>query len=193
MGAYSLVLMPLVSYGQVTTGYNSSCLFEQEGLNREGPKEFDCPKFVIESTDQIWNMYRDFDKIEGYLRQYMTDDWESISVMGEYVRGMDELIRLVNLTLIAFPDIQLHIVDTFCEGNDVDGVPNCFIKNFDGQWKYTSEINMPDSLALYSQLGAIPPEETWVMPTDDCHQLFDWDTGYINPDLVPFHMRRNGQ
>jgi len=31
----------------------------------------------------------------------MTEDWESISVMGEYVRGMDELIRLVNITLIA--------------------------------------------------------------------------------------------
>ena len=27
-------------------------------LNREGPREFDCPRFVIESTDQIWNMYR---------------------------------------------------------------------------------------------------------------------------------------
>jgi hypothetical protein len=51
----------------------------------------------------------------------MVDDWESISPMGEYVRGMDELIRLVNITLMAFPDIQLHIVDTFCEGNDIDG------------------------------------------------------------------------
>ena len=51
----------------------------------------------------------------------MVDDWESISVMGEYVRGMDELIKLVNQTLEAFPDIQLHIVDTFCEGNDIDG------------------------------------------------------------------------
>merc|ERR1719206_1603741 len=195
----SLLLMPLASYGQESTGFNNSCLYEQEGLNLEGPTEFDCPKFVIESTDQIWNMYRDFDKIESYLHQYMTEDWESISVMGEYVRGMDELIRLVNITLVAFPDIQLHIVDTFCEGNDIDGyktttwygVPNCFIKNFDGQWKYTSEINMPDSLALYSQFGATPPEETWVMPTDDCHQLFDWETGYINPALVPFQMRRD--
>ena len=71
----------------------------------------------------------DFDKIESYLHQYMTEDWESIRVMGEYVRGMDELIRLVNITLIAFPDIQLHIVDTFCEGNDIDGYhasdPHC--------------------------------------------------------------------
>ena len=44
---------------------------------------------------------------------------------------------------------------------------------------------MPDSLALYSQLGVLPPEEKWRMPTDDCNQLFDWDTGYINPKLVP--------
>ena len=51
--------------------------------------------------------------------------------------------------------------------------------------RYTSEINMPDSLALYSQLGVSPPEEKWKMPTDDCNQLFDWDTGYINPKLVP--------
>ena len=49
---------------------------------------------------------------------------------------------------------------------------------------------MPDYLALYSQLGAPIPEETWIMPTDDCNQLFDWDTGYINPDLVPIHMKK---
>ena len=56
--------------------------------------------------------------------------------------------------------------------------------------RYVSEINMPDNLALYSQLGASPPLETWHMPTDDCHQLFDWDSGHINPALVPTPMRR---
>ena len=55
------------------------------------------------------------------MRQYMTEDWESITVMGEYLQGMDQLIGLVNTTLIAFPDIKLHIVDSFCEGNDIDG------------------------------------------------------------------------
>ena len=45
---------------------------------------------------------------------------------------------------------------------------------------------MPDNLALYSQLGvSVPPKVEWNMPTDDCNQLFDWDTGYINPTLVP--------
>ena len=51
----------------------------------------------------------------------MADDWESITSMGEYLQGMDEVIHLVNITLTAFPDIKLHIVDTFCDGNDVDG------------------------------------------------------------------------
>merc|ERR1712031_21337 len=105
----------------VETGYNNTCLWEKEGLNREGPREFDCPRFVIESTDQIWNMYRDPELIKFYLRKYMVDDWESISPMGEYLRGYEKLEPLVLDTMIAFPDIKLHIVDTFCEGNDIDG------------------------------------------------------------------------
>ena len=97
----------------------------------------------------------------------MVDDWESLSIRGEYIRGMDELINFTRTMLTAFPDMQIHIIDVFCEGNDLDGykttmpcintgthlgyhpvfgeptgkrvtwyqIPNCFIKNFDGQWK----------------------------------------------------------
>merc|ERR1712079_384740 len=101
--------------------YNNSCLYNQVGLNREEPRNFDCPRWVIETTDQIWNMYRDFDVVESYLRRYMADDWESITSMGEYLQGIDEVICLVNTTLTAFPDIKLHIMDTFCDGNDIDG------------------------------------------------------------------------
>ena len=111
--------------------------------------------------------FSDPELIKFYLRKYMVDDWESISPMGEYLRGYEKLEPLVLDTMIAFPDIKLHIVDTFCEGNDIDGykttmpvihtathlgwhsvfgeptnktltwygVPNCFIKNIDGQWK----------------------------------------------------------
>ena len=43
--------------GPQETGFNNSCLFE--GRRRQaGPKELDCAKFVVESTDKIWNMYR---------------------------------------------------------------------------------------------------------------------------------------
>ena len=51
----------------------------------------------------------------------MVEDWESISPMGEYLRGYRQLEALVLNTLAAFPDIRLHIVDAFCEGNDIDG------------------------------------------------------------------------
>ena len=40
------------------TGYNNSCLWRDAGLNRDGAKNFDCERFVIDSTDQLWNMYR---------------------------------------------------------------------------------------------------------------------------------------
>merc|ERR1711988_9537 len=87
----------------VETGYNNTCLWEKEGLNRDGPREFDCPRFVIESTDQIWNMYRDPELIKFYLRKYMVDDWESISPMGEYLRGYEKLEPLVLDTMIPSP------------------------------------------------------------------------------------------
>ena len=41
--------------------------------------------------------------------------------------GYDELERLLDETLVAFPDIKLHIVDSFCEGNDVDGLVSYFL------------------------------------------------------------------
>ena len=40
------------------------------------------------------SFFLDWDTIEAYLRLYMVEDWESISGMGEYVRGMDKLLEL---------------------------------------------------------------------------------------------------
>ena len=37
--------------------------------------------------------------------------------------------------------------------------------------RYISEINIPDSLSLFSQLGIDPPKHTWQVPTEDCHQV----------------------
>ena len=60
------------------TGFNNSCLYEKEGLNRDGPRDFDCPKFVIESTDQIWNMYRGELKIKENIcfKQKVSRFWQ---------------------------------------------------------------------------------------------------------------------
>ena len=56
--------------------------------------------------------------MEHYIRQYMAEDWESISVLGEYSRGLEAVLELVNTTLTAFPDLKLHILDIFCVGED---------------------------------------------------------------------------
>ena len=64
------------------------------------------------------SLFADPDTVEHYIRQYMAEDWESISVLGEYSRGLEAVLELVNITLTAFPDIKLHILDSFCEGED---------------------------------------------------------------------------
>ena len=214
---------PLPPVRRSETGFNNSCLARDSSLNREGPREFNCAQFVIESTDRLWNMYRgygyciftfykgtvavDFDVVEGYLRQYMTEDWESITVMGEYLRGMDQLIELVNTTLVAFPDIQLHIVDSFCEGNDIDGyktsmpvlhtathtghhpvfgpptgrraawygVPNSFIKNINGQWKYDELIKHN----IISNENLIDTQQRLTCQTP-CHCTHKWEPRSLN-------------
>merc|ERR1739838_934933 len=109
------------------------------------------------------------------LDKYMTSDWESVTNFGVYLHGMPKLRKLVTQTLKAFPDIKLHIVDTFCEG-----------KNIDGQWKYTAEWNLPDDWSLYAQIGVYPPHPPKnPQPISDCDQIFDWKTGYLNPKLKP--------
>ena len=49
---------------------------------------------------------------------------------------------------------------------------------------------MPDAMSLYAQLGASTPRLALAVPTADCHQLFDWDTGHIHPALVPRNQQR---
>ena len=46
------------SASPASVGFNNSCLYDKVGGSRDGPKDFDCPRWVIETTDQIWNMYR---------------------------------------------------------------------------------------------------------------------------------------
>ena len=49
---------------------------------------------------------------------------------------------------------------------------------------------MPDTMSLYAQLGAPTPRSAHAVPTADCHQLFDSDTGHIHPALVPGNQQR---
>merc|ERR1712004_153304 len=124
---YSFVIIFLGSVtngkitGQVTTGYNNTCLWKSAGLNRAGPKNFDCGRFVIDSTDQLWNMYRDPATIKSYLHKYMVEDWESITFMGEYIKGMENLTTLVLNTLTAFPTSSCTLWTRSVKGTTLTG------------------------------------------------------------------------
>jgi len=202
----------------IVIAFDNKCLYERQILNRKGPRTFNCAKFVVDSTDEIWNSNRTSQWIDSKLEKYMTRDWQSVSSYGLYLSGMKELKQLLSDFLGAFPDLRLHITDVFCEGNDIDGykttmasvhtathlgksrlfgpptgkavkwqgIANCFIKNFNGQYKYTAEWNMPDMWALYEQLGVKPAHPAHnPQPVADCEQIFDWDTGRLNKKLVP--------
>merc|ERR1712012_872797 len=182
---YSFVIIFLGSVtngkitGQVTTGYNNTCLWKSAGLNRSGPKNFDCERFVIDSTDQLWNMYRDPATIKSYLHKYMVDTF----CEGNDIDGYKTTMPVIHTAT----HLGHHPLFGAPTGKALTwyGVPDSFVKNINGNWKYISEINIPDSLSLFSQLGIDPPKHTWQVPTEDCHQLFDWETGYINSKLRP--------
>merc|ERR1711879_363492 len=70
------------------------------------------------TTDEVWNTRKD---INGSLEKYFYEDWESHTSWGYTVSGMDNLKVLVARTLVAFPDLKIHVTDVFCYGNDVDG------------------------------------------------------------------------
>jgi hypothetical protein len=64
------------------------------------------------------------------------------------------------------------------------GIANCYIKKIDGQWKYTTEWDVPDMwsflVAMDLDIDKLPHPATDLMTIDDCKPLFEWETGYMN-------------
>ena len=53
-------------------------------------------------------------------------------------------------------------------------------------WSLTCFSHFSDAWSLYAQIGVFPrhpPKNP--QPISDCEQIFDWDTGYLNPKLKP--------
>jgi len=114
-----LLLCSLPAWG----AFDNSCLLGDESLTprtKNAPQTFlrSCPGWVINTTDEVWNTRQD---INASLEKYFYHDWSSTSSWGHKVSGMDTLKNLVASTLVAFPDLKIHITDVFCYGNDVDG------------------------------------------------------------------------
>merc|ERR1711962_588190 len=101
--------------------FNNTCLLKDLNKEFRKSKTFDCAEFVIKSTDEIWNAPFLVESTIKALRKYMTMNWQSVTIFGEYLEGFDSLVNLVVSTRKAFPDLKLHMTDCFCYGNDEDG------------------------------------------------------------------------
>jgi len=175
----------MISAGNVVA-FDNNCLLNDKNLfppTKNAPQTFlkDCPKWVIETTDAVWNTRTD---INGSLEKYFYQDWSSTSSWGHRIHGMDKLKNLVASTLKAFPDLQIHITDVACYGNDIDGyktvMPDIltgtntgpsgygpatgksvrysgtaitYVQRVKGQWQYIAEWLLHDEFSLIAQLG----------------------------------------
>ena len=118
-GYYAGLLFSMLSnlFEPSQSAFNNTCLISKL-TPPPGPQTFDCPKWVIETTDEIWNLRPN---VNQSLEKYFTEDFASHNSWGVVYKGREQLKEAVAETINAFPDIQIHITDCFCVGNDVDG------------------------------------------------------------------------
>jgi len=117
------VLLPLAA------AFDNSCFDSTQVLaalappTREAPQTFlkDCAQWVVDTTDSVWSPERSPAEVNRSLREYFYEDWMSVTSFGRQMRGMKALEEAVWSTKRAFPDLQIHVTDVFCVGNDIDG------------------------------------------------------------------------
>lgn len=85
-----------------------------------GPKTLDCPRFVVESTDQTWHS-RSLEKSEAAINKYFAPHWQSVRAFGTVLNGREGLRSFMKDWLTGFPDVFIYVSDVFCEGNDEIG------------------------------------------------------------------------
>merc|ERR1711871_1411110 len=102
--------------------FDNSCLL-QHNLSpptKDAPTTFlsECAKWVIETTDLVWNTKP---HVNATLEKYFHKDFQSHTSFGRVYQGLDTLKEVVASTQRAFPDLKIHISDSYCVGNDIDG------------------------------------------------------------------------
>jgi len=96
---------------------DNSCLIHNLKIP-DGPQTFDACEFVIRSTDEVWNLRGD---VSAAIEKYFHEDYLNAGSWGRRGIGKKALHEAVLAEMRAFPDIQIHITDCVCRGNDVDG------------------------------------------------------------------------
>jgi len=121
--ATALVEKPETLAERVAAGgppVNNDCAHAYTVLPQEKPKTFDCPAFVIKSTDDTWHR-RDWATSSWAIDTYFIEDWQSVRAWGTHVQGREGLREFMMDWLGGFPDVFIRVADLFCDGNDIDG------------------------------------------------------------------------
>eukprot|EP00440_Ansanella_granifera_P047951 gb/GFBE01051942.1/.p1 GENE.gb/GFBE01051942.1/~~gb/GFBE01051942.1/.p1 ORF type:complete len:340 (+),score=82.32 gb/GFBE01051942.1/:1-1020(+) len=96
---------------------DNSCVIKRLEMPA-GPQSFDACGFVIRSTDEVWNLRGD---VDAAIEKYFHEDYVDAGSWGRRIIGKKALREAVYSEMRAFPDIQIHITDCVCRGNDIDG------------------------------------------------------------------------
>jgi len=83
-----------------------------------GPQNFNPCEFVIKSTDEVWNLRGD---VDAAIEKYFHKNYFNAGSWGKRGVGKKALRDAILTEMRAFPDIQIHITDFMCKGNDNDG------------------------------------------------------------------------
>jgi hypothetical protein len=164
---------------------NNSCLIPNLDIpvTSDKPQTFNACGFVIQSTDEVWNLRGDVDEA---INKYFHEDYIDAGSWGQKIIGKKALRDAVLKEMRAFPDIKIHITDCVCKGNDINGYkcampdilegtnlgPSAYgpptgryarwsgmVQSFvkkdprTGQWQYWAEWGVHDEWALIQQLG----------------------------------------
>lgn len=106
-----------------TTRENNECsnAYTQPPGGADSPSGgFDCPAFVIRSTDKTWHP-RNWEATNAAVDRYFAEDWQSVRAFGLMLRGREALRSFMRDWLGGFPDVFIHVADVFCIGNEVAG------------------------------------------------------------------------
>jgi len=164
---------------------DNSCLIPHLHIpvSSDKPQTFDACGFVIQSTDEVWNLRGD---VDAAINKYFHEDYIDAGSWGRRIVGKKALRDAVFGEMRAFPDIKIHITDCVCQGNDIDGY-KCAMPDIlegtnlgpsaygpptgryarwsgmvqslvkrnptNGQWQYWAEWGVHDEWALIQQLG----------------------------------------
>mmetsp|Transcript_109083 Transcript_109083/g.250189 ORF Transcript_109083/g.250189 Transcript_109083/m.250189 type:complete len:615 (+) Transcript_109083:29-1873(+) len=103
-------------------GFSNQCLNHGELVppTRDAPREFlgHCASWLVRATDALW--HGAVEDIDGAVDEFFAKGWNSETNHGSTV-GAANLKDAVRDWRAAFPDLQIHVLDSYCMGNDVDG------------------------------------------------------------------------